>query len=178
MKANFSLNLKKQQGSTLIEILLYMSLLTIILLIGTDILLQTGEFGLKTTSQSFFQEDTRFIGNRLTYEIHRAASVNIPAVLGDSGTTNKIAITVPVGFSTETREYELVGTDLIFRRLVSLTPSAKLNSNKVKVNSFSVTRLGNISSKPTLKILFELESVQKGKNGPIKKTFETVIGTR
>lgn len=168
---------KFQKGASLIEILLYFALFSIILAISIDFLIKTGEFGLETSRKDVLQEEGRYIIGRLTYDIHRANPLSEPDMLGE--TTNLLRFTVVTGFfSSEVHEYTLDSGNLLFTRISTSTNTANLNSNRVKVNSLSFTRLGSILGKPTIKIAFELETTQAEKGGPKKQSFETVVGTR
>lgn len=162
-----------QKGTGLIELLLYFALLSIILLIAVDLMIRTGEFSMEASGQNVLQEDARFINARLAYDIHQANSMTTPANLGQTSST----LTIVVG--TETHTYTLVGNNLEYQKLVGPnTQTANLNSNLTKINSLSFQRLGNTNGKHTIKITFEIEDLKGKKGGPLKKTFETVVGLR
>ena len=162
-----------QKGTSLIELLLYFALLTVILLIAVDLMIRTGEFSMEASNQNVLQEDARFIGNRLTYDIHQAGAVTTPASLGQ--TTQTLTFTV----GTETHTYSLNGGSLEYQEIVGPnTQTANINSNLTKINSLSFQRLGNTNGKHTIKITFEVEDLKGKKGGPLKKTFETVVGLR
>ena len=173
MERFFGKLLKGQKGTSLIELLLYFALLTIILSIATDLIIKSGEFSLEAKSQNVLQEDARFIGNRLAYDIHQATAVTTPANLGEASST----LTIMVG--VETHIYTLLVNNFQYQEVAgSNTQTANLNSNLTKINSVSFQRLGNPGGKPTIKIIFEIKDVKGTKGGPIKKTFETVVGLR
>ncbi len=164
---------KFNKGATLIELLIYFGILSILLVIVIDLMLQTGEFSLETESRSSLQNDARFIANRLSFDIHQADSVTSPANLGDSSST----LTFTVG--TETHTYTLSGTNLEYQETVGLnTETANLNSNRIIINSLTFERLGNPGGNPTIKITLELEATKSEKGGPKQKTFEVLVGTR
>ena len=48
---------KSQKGTSLIELVLYFSLLGIVLIIATDIMLKTSEFSLEAGSRNNLQDD-------------------------------------------------------------------------------------------------------------------------
>jgi len=164
---------KSNKGATLIELLIYFGILSILLVIVIDLMLQSGEFSLEAESRSSLQSDARFITNRLSFDIHQADSVTSPANLGDSSST----LTFTVG--TDIHTYTLSGTNLEYQETVGLnTETANLNSNRTIVNSLTFERLGNPGGKPTIKITLELETTKSEKGGPKQKTFEAVVGTR
>jgi len=164
-----------QKGTSLIELIVYFSLLGIVLIIATDLMLRTGEFSLEASNRNYIQEDARFIVNRLNYDIRRANSISTPANLGDNSGTLVLTI------GTETYTYNRVGTNLQYEKIFGPPPTtitANTNSSFTKVTSLNFQRLGNISGKPTIKVSFQLEAVKKEKSGPKQKNFETVVGVR
>jgi len=162
-----------QKGASLIELLLYFSLLGILLMVVTDVMLRTSEFSLEAASKNDLLGDTRFITSRLTYDIHQATSITTPAILGDNSQT--LVLTV----GTETHTYTISGSNLVYERVAgATTQTANINSNKVVVTSLNFQRLGNNGGKPTVKITIGLEAVKKDKSGPAQKTVETVVGIR
>jgi type II secretory pathway pseudopilin PulG len=168
-----SLLKKYKKGATLIELLIYFSILSILLVIVIDLMLRSGEFSLETSTRSSLQEDARFIVNRLTFDIHQADSISNPGSLGESGGTLILAV------GADTHTYTLAGTSLEYQETVGAsTTTANLNSNQTQVNSLTFERLGNLGGKPTIKVTFELETTKREKGGPKQKTFETVVGTR
>lgn len=164
-----------QKGATLIELLLYFSLLGILLTVVTDLMLRTSEFSLEAAAKNDLQEDARFIISKFGYDIRRADSVSLPANLGDSSSTLEFTL------GTENHSYNLIGTDLEYAKETSPPPrtqTANLNSNLTRVNSLTFQRLGNVNGNHLVKINFELEVVKRQKGGPSTKTFETVVGIR
>ena len=171
MIKNFLKN--SQKGASLIELLLYFSLLGILLMVVTDVMLRTSEFSLEAASKNDLLADTRFIISRLSYDIHQATSITTPAILGDNSQT--LVLTV----GTETHTYTISGSNLVYERVAgATTQTANINSNKVVVTSLNFQRLGNNGGKPTVKITIGLEAVKKDKSGPAQKTVETVVGIR
>ena len=164
---------KSQKGTSLIELILYFSLLGIVLIIATDIMLRTSEFSLESAAGNDLQDDAKFIVSRFSYDIRRADSIPLPASLGDSSGT----LTLSVG--SETYTYTLNGSDLEYQETIGPnSQTGNLNSNRTKVNSLTFERLGNTSGNPTIKITFELEATTAKKGGAEQKTFETVVNKR
>ena len=162
-----------QKGASLIELLLYFSLLGILLTTVTDVMLRTSEFSLEASAKNALLADGRFIPSRLAYDIHRADSITTPVNLG----ANSATLTLIVG--SETHIYTLSGANLEYEQIAGpSTQTANINSNKVVVNSLNFQRLGSSGGKPTLKITFELEGIKRERSGPTQKVFETVVGIR
>jgi len=166
---------KFHKGASLIELLIYIGLLSIILLVAIDLMIRSGEFSLEASSKNNLQGDTLFIEGRLSYDIHQADTITTPADLGDTSST--LVLTV----GSETHTYSLNGTNLEYQRETGPPPTtqtANLNSNLTRINSISFQRLGNTGGKHTIKIVFEIEDIKGRKGGAVKKTFETVVGLR
>ena len=171
MIKNFITN--QQKGTSLIELILYFGLLSIMLIIATDIMFRTSEFSLESAADNDLQDDAKFIVSRFSYDIRKADSISFPTSLGDSSGT----LTLSVG--SETHSYSINGSDLEYQETVGPnTQTGNLNSNRTKVNYLNFERLGNIGGNPTIKITFELESTTAKKGGPEQKTFETVVSQR
>ena len=167
---------KNNKGVTLIELILYFSLLSIVLLIAVDLMIRSSEFGLEANAKKNLQADANFINQRLASDIHRADDIDTPVNLGDFGSTLVLSI------GNETHTYELVGNNLQYTKEtpppVATTQTTNLNSNLTTINSISFERIGNSNGNHTVKIIFEVEDLKGKKGGPIKKTFETVVGIR
>jgi len=164
-----------KKGTSLIELILYFSLLGIVLIVATDIMLKTSEFSLESSVRNNLQDDGRFIISRLSYDIRRADTITTPSTIGDS--TAILFLTI----GTDTVTYSLVGTNLDLEEKTgppTKIQNATVNSTNTKVNSINFERLGNASGKHTIKISFDLEDSQAQKGGPKQKTFETVVSLR
>ncbi|MEX0621893.1 MAG: hypothetical protein WD187_02785 [Candidatus Woykebacteria bacterium] len=161
-----------QKGASLIELLLYFSLLGIILTVTVDILFRTSEFSLESTAKGAVQDEARFIASRLTLDIHQADSIATPANLGNSTPILELSV------DSETHTYTLTGSNLEYEEVGTGTQTANLNSNRTRVNSLTFERLGNSSGNHTIKITFEMENTTGQKGGPEIETFETVVGVR
>src|SRR3989344_928646 len=131
-------NFKK--GFTLVEILLYMALLSIFLLTLVDILVSILDVQLESQATSAVDIDSRFVSNRLGYDVLRADSVILPANLGDVSDS----LTVSVGASQYT--YSLSGGNLV---LDDGLGALNLNSSETSIPSVTFQKLGNAGGKET-----------------------------
>ena len=167
---------KHQEGVSLIELLLYFALLSIVLLIAIDLMIRSGEFSLESSAKNNIQADGSFMTHRLSYDIHRSTAISTPAALGDAGSTLVLTI------GGETHTYTLLGQSLQYTKQTpppgASTQTGNLNSDLTKINSITFQRLGNVGGKPTIKITFEIEDIQGEKGKLVKNTFETAVGIR
>lgn len=162
-----------QKGASLIELILYFALLGIILTVVVDIIIRTSEFSLASSAKASLQQDGAFLINRLSFDIHRAETLDNLLNPGDSSTS-----TLVLTSSSNTYTYTHTGTDLELQETGATTRTTLVNSTRVTVNSISFEHVGNTNGKPTVKITFEIESATKVKGGSVKQTFETVVGLR
>jgi Tfp pilus assembly protein PilW len=168
---NFILKIENSQvGMTLIELLIYMGLLSIFLVVLTSVFTSIVNVQLESKSVSSVEEDGRYILNRLTYDIRRASSITTPASIGGSGST----LALVINGSTYTLSQN--GNNL---QLVSSAGTDNLNSVDTKISNLSFQRIGNVSGKNTIVINFTITSaIQKMGNGPETKAVQTTIGIR
>src|SRR3989344_9298034 len=75
---------KNKKGFTLIEIIIYFTILSAILLILTDLFLRISESSLEGTSKSRVEVEGEYILKRLNFDIRRAQEVIDPLNPGDS----------------------------------------------------------------------------------------------
>lgn len=167
IKTSFQINQKK--GFTLVELLLYMTLLTGFLILLTRIFSSTLDTQFDSQAQAAIQQDSRYILSRLTYDLHRAESVTTPAAQGATGGTLAIVI------NGVTYTYTLNGSNLV---LTNSNPADSLNSVNTLVSGLSFRRLGNPGGKDTIQLQFTLTSKVKRLPGSDVKSFQTTIGLR
>lgn len=139
----------KNAGFTLVEFLLYIGLLSIFLVILSDIFVSVVELKLGTESVSSAEQNARFITSRLIYDVHRASSVTAPATLG--ATSSSFALVIGGVAYT----YQLNGVDV---ELTNNFGSFKLNDSEVTITNPIFQRIGNSGGKPTVKINFTVTS--------------------
>lgn len=162
--------LRGARGFTLVELLLYMTLLTGFLILLTRIFSSTLDTQFDSEAQSAIQQDSRTIISRLSYDIHRATSVTTPTTLGGSGSTLVLVI------AGENYTYTVSGTNLILT--TTSQPADPLNSVNTLVSGLNFKRLGNPGGKDTIQMQFTLTSKVKRLPGADVKSFQTTVGLR
>lgn len=160
---------KKKKGSTLVELLLYMSLLVILLVVLTDILAQALDVRLESETGASVSSDGRFILSRFMYDIGKADVIITPVLLGEQ--TN----TLQLNSSGINYTYNLNSGDLV---LTDNIGTEKLNSPGTRISNLTFKRLGNPTGKSTIQVQFTLISTTVRKSGPETKNFQTTIGMR
>ena len=149
-----------KKGTTIVEILLYLGLLSIFLVVLVDVFVAGTNFKLESESASTLQSDSQFILARLMNDVANAGSVSIAgnSLILDTGT------------------YSLVNGDLILTRDGE---SEKLNGLDTGLTSISFTELGNLDGVPSVQVKFEIESkITKQGGVKEKRSFQTTLGLR
>jgi hypothetical protein len=138
-----------KKGFTFIEILIYMGLLATFVAILGSLLFSILDVQLESVGSSDLDHDGQYLLARISYDIRRASSVSLPASPGQSASVfNFIASGVNYA-------YALDAGNLV---VTSGGSTLNLNSFGTTVQTFSLTRLGNPSGKPSFRVSFDLES--------------------
>jgi len=180
MKPKFkikNLKLKINNGFTLVEIILYMTLVSIFILTLTDIF--TAILDVKTESEatSSVEQDGRFILARMAYDIHGIPAnwtVNPPNALGDTSNSLRWILTSPCCFSAT---YSLNNGNLQLAYPAGFG-TYNLNSSETTVSNLSFTKRGNTGGKETITAQFTITSKTQRPQGPETRTFNTTIERR
>lgn len=144
---------QNNKGFTVVELLIYMALLTIFLLVLLDVFTTTLNFKLQSEATSALNQDSRLILGNLNYNIY------------NSGTATVISSS-KLSLDSGSKVYELSGDDLLLN-------SVKLNSLDTKVDGITFIKIGQ-----TVKISFTLESLITTTGGPRTQTVNTTLGLR
>lgn len=144
-----------KKGFTLIEFLVYMGLMSLFLIVLSNILSTSLETFTQSNQATLVDADSRYILNRLAYDVGHAATITTPATVGQ--TTNSLVL--DVGTYTNSGGNLLLGID-------------RLNGFDSTIANFSVTRIGNGTGKDTVKISFDITSGSK------TQTLSTTLGLR
>lgn len=162
--------LKKIQGATLIELVVYLALFSIVLLISIDLMVMSSETGAESSAKNSLNQDSNFILNRMEYDMQRAESIFAPTA--PSQVTNYLWLTIG-------------GQDYVY--FVNLNKvQLYINGTWHDLSSSFVTapsamrfeNVGTATTKSTIKAKITLRSTDTPKGGPLEKTFETVFGLR
>jgi len=152
-KSEFGKQITNSKGFTIVELIIYMALLTGFLLVLLDIFTTTLNFKLQSESTSALNQDARFILGSLNYNVYNAGSASVPS-------SSKLSL------DSGARVYELSSGDLLLN-------SVKLNSLDTKVDSISFTKIGT-----TIRISYTLESLIVPPGAARTQTINTTLGLR
>lgn len=156
-------------GFTVVELIIYMGLLTVLLTVITQMFLSVIDVQLESEATPSIQQDGRFIVARLSHDIKRAEDITYPISLGASGGSLQLTMnSVPYTYSVVSGNLQLndnTNTDII-------------NSYDSIISGLTFQRLGNAGGDNTIKITFTLTSRTVPKSGPKTQNFETTVGLR
>jgi len=161
--------MKKNSGFTLVELLIYIGLLTIFMSIVTRIFTGIIDVQLSSEATGSVEEDGRFIYSRMAYDVSRATSVITPSDLGSQ--TNSLIILI--GGVTNT--YRVSGDNLV---LDNNFGTNQLNGMGTHISNLSFQRLGNVNGQYSIQMKFTITSTTQQINGPDTKNIETTIAIK
>lgn len=159
---------KNNSGFTIVELLMFMGLITILLGLLTSIFLTAIDVQLSSQATSSVEQDGQYLLTRLTYDIHRAASVVSPA-LGE--TADSLALTV----DGDTYTYALAGGRL---QLTSAAGTHALTNIDTSLSGLQFTRVGSASGKHTLQIQFTVTGTGTSTQPPEVRNYQIGVGLR
>lgn len=160
----------KQKGFSLVEMLVYMGLFSILLIPLMQLFTSTIAVRLESEATSAVSQDGRYILSKLSYDIHNASTILSPGL----GVTTSALHISGSGFDYT---YGLDGEgNLVLNNGVT---SDSLNSEGTTIPQITFTTLGNGTGKKVVQVSVQVESkvIRQGNNKELK-TFQTVVGTR
>ncbi len=158
-----------KNGFTLIELILFLGLFTILLGVLTNLFSVIIDTQSEVQSTSAVETDSKFITTRLMHDIQRAESIDMPASIGAQSSTLRLTI--------EGEEYTYAISNGNLQISVD-TSTDMLNSVYTEVSSISFQRFGNIGGKHAVQLTMTIESRDSTAAGQESKTVETMIGLR
>ena len=160
-------NSKLQRGYSLIELALYMGLLSILIVIMVELFVSSLKVQLDSQSASSVQQDARYILNKLSFDLTNAQAINLPLSLGETGVSLNI-----ISSSGSNYVYNIDNGNLM---LTEGGISNLLNSAETTVSNLSFQKLGNGFGKDSVQIKFTVTSKTKRTQGAEEKDFQTTI---
>lgn len=141
--------MKNTKGVTLVELLIYLGLASVMLVVLSELFVSILNESVETQNYSAVQTDGRYISARLRYAINNADSITVPANFGDS--SNELTL-VTAGVQSH---YYLSD----FKWYVNDGAGSYLLSNlDTKITDVVFTRQGNVNGKPVIAFSFTVAS--------------------
>lgn len=142
-------------GTTVIELLVYLALLAVFLTVLLDVFVTTLNFKLQSESTSALNQDTRYIFEKIAYDIYNSDTFTVPAPTELDFTLGGVA-----------SQYTVSDGNL-------LRNSDKLNGLDTKVQSITFTKVDN-----TVRVSLTLESQIILPGGARTQSVETTLAPR
>lgn len=161
--------MKLQRGFTIVELILYMGLFSILILILVDMFVSILNVQVDSESYSTVEQDGRFINSRLLYDLHNAESMLIPSANGSQSATLQLVI------NGTNYTYAVVNGNL---QLTTNNGTDVLNGYDTTVSNLLFKRYGNTGGKPTVQVTFTLTGKVQSKSGQQTRNFQTTGGIR
>lgn len=159
----------KNKGFSMIELLVYMSLFSIVIVLLADMFASLLSVQLKTQSTSYVEQDGRYILTRLMRDVATAQSIATPSLGGQ--TTPTLTLTLPA----DTYTYALTTGNLT---LTTGTGIDVLNGFDTTVSNLSFTKITNTGAKDTVRINYTVTSKTKTPTGTKSVDYQTTVGLR
>lgn len=157
-------------GFSIIELIIYMGIISVLLVILTQIFTSSIDTQLESSADSTADQNINFILTRLQYDLHRADSIVSPANPGDSGSL----LELDIGGTSYT--YQLTDTQL---QLTSPAPAQLISDSATTVTDFVVTRIGNGDAEDTVQINLGLSSQTVTSRGTTQsRQLQTTVSIR
>lgn len=138
---------KNNKGITLVELLIYIGLSTIILVVLSELFMSVLDESIKNQSYSTVQHDGRYIMARLRYQVNNSDSISQPAALG---VQDSELVATSAG-----RTYRFYAANNLFY-LNDGTGDYLMSSLDSKITDVVFTRLGNSGGKDVIDISFRV----------------------
>ena len=165
--------LLNKQGFTLVELLLYIGIFSILVVALFQLFTSIIDTQIESQSSSSVFLDGQYILNRFKYDMGRTKNIIVPSLPGEPGTAAKLSIDNAV------YTYSLVNGNLTLTNETAST-AGQLNSMATTVSNLNFTRLSDTQAKntDTLTISFRLTSNIIKRGGPRAENFKTTVGIR
>lgn len=158
-----------KNATTIVELTLYMGLLSIFLVIIFNLFSQIISTQTRSVAVSLVQTNGNFLLTKLTHDINQANAITAPASIGSSA----ISMTLTIG--TTNSSYTISNGRLT---MTDTSGTYNLNDADTTISDFVVTRLGNSGGKAGLKIVFTVTSNVVDNSNIKTKTYQTFASLR
>jgi len=159
----------KRRGVTIIELVIYMSILSILLMIFTDIFATLVNKQLETESLSNVQQDANYLLSKLSYDFGRTKSIELPTSPGAPTSSLRLMI------GSTYYDYYVNSGNIV---LEYGGKQNTLNSSETSINNISFQRLGIGDTKDVIQVKFDISSKVKQQSGYDVTHFSTTLGIR
>lgn len=158
-----------KKATTIVELTLYMGLLSIFLVILFNLFSQIISTQTRSVAVSLVQTNGNFLISKLTHDINQANAITAPASIGSS------AVSMTLSIGTTNAIYTVTNGRLV---MTDSSGSYNLNDVDTTITNFVVTKLGNFGGKAGLKLSFTVTSNVVDNSNIKTKTYQTFAALR
>ncbi len=165
---------KRTHGYTLIELLLYISMIGILLSAVTVFFATTADARIKNQTISEVNDQGAYVMDYIAQTIRNATDITAPTI----GTSSaSLTLTVPTGSLSPTI-FSLNGTTLQVKE--GTATAVSLTSSKVQVTAFTIKNLSRSSTNGLVQVSFALARINSGGRNEYdyQRTFTTSVALR
>jgi hypothetical protein len=155
------------KGFSLVEMLIYMGLLTALVGVLSMVFATIVDVQLRSEASSSIDQDGRYIISKLLYDMKSANSITTPSSAGSSGSTLQMLV------NNITYTYSLDGSGNL--QLVNNYGTSVLNGYDTSVSGLSFQRLGAGDSNDTIRVSFTLTSRTISHGAAESRSFQTTL---
>ena len=161
--------MKSLKGFTLVELLIYMGLISILMVMITQLFGSIFDVKVESEASSSVEQDGRFIFSRLIHDIQRSTAITTPLSYGAS--SSSLVLTIE-GVSYT---YAVSGGTL---QLTNDIGTNSVNSSQTAVSDMTFQKIGDETANETVQISFTISSIAQRTSGSEVRTYQTTVGRR
>lgn len=155
-----------QKGLTLVELLIYFGLFSILLVVINSIFISTLQVQTQQSSRSALQQEAEYVLAKLHYDLYNADSITMPANSGD------VSEILTIEQDGESKTYWIDNQRLL---LDDNSSSHSVTSGRIRVNSFTVQNVSATTTEQTVRFELQLETnIDDGSNPAVRVVASTV----
>jgi len=155
-----------QAGFTIVELLIYMGVFSILLVALSGVFTSIAEVQLESKSTSDVDQDGRYILAKLTHDMHNASAIVAPVALGTASTSLQITLN-SINYTYSLSNGKLQVTDG--------TDTYDLNSVGTTVSGVTFTRIGSGTNNDTIQVDYVVTSTTQRPNGAETRSYQTTL---
>ncbi len=163
-------NWRFQRGFTLIELIIYGGMLSILLGVFVTLFGSIVDAQLDSQATSSVQQDGQYIVTKLSHDIMNASSISSPSSLGSNSASLQISIdSTPYTYSLDANNNLIITTS---------SGSNQLNSYATEISNLSFVRRGNVGGKNSVTFSFTVTGKTQRVSGPETVSYTSTASTR
>jgi len=160
---------KTQNGFTLVELLIFMGLFSVVLLVLTSLFSAIIQQQLETQGVSASEIDTTYLISRLAYDFKRADDVILPENNGDT------SVVLTLDIDGEDVTYTLSNSTF---QITTGAGTSALTGVGTQISDVIFTKIGNELGKPTVRAQLTVTSLAQNTTGQELSHIDTIFSIR